>query len=206
MAIFTSLVDGFFFLFSGGFFFSKMPANKRKYFAPKDDALHVGIPHDSKGFLCTCSGFEKDAVREIYRLLDEFSSSNEPRDPSLTEDSDGEEDLDAELEALRAEKTASTDGRKKQKRFQQYKIKARGVIFVRFSEPDKDDPVEIFLKMADAFESGGKSCRAVSKVLPVVNTCKAHAENALKLVSEMISKTFPAVEGPKTYSIDVSTV
>ncbi|CAG0915287.1 unnamed protein product [Notodromas monacha] len=148
--------------------------------------ISSSIPNGSKGFLCTCSGFEKEAVRELYGHL-----------KTLCEVEENYDDIEAELEALR-----EGEGKK----FKQCKVSAKGVIFVRLKDKVKSPDI-ILLELMSEFDARKPDDKrsALSKIVPVMSTSKAHEVSLVKGINDLIAEVFPKLqEDSKTYSVEVN--
>lgn len=152
-----------------------------------------------KGFLLFCNKHEKEAIREGYRVLNEFADkandvlndegqNAKEEEPSLdlqTEDEiDVDQALDAERQALAREHQLPSE----EKRFQVVESGAQNVLFIRTTWKD---PVQLAMDVMNAIlASGEQKTRYLLRLLPVEATCKSQETAIERTIQTILPRWF----------------
>lgn len=98
---------------------------------------------DFLGFLVTCSFKEKDCLREVYQLLNEYSS-----EPTVTEEqvSEVEDNIDIETELRNQIEQSKKDQQKKVHNFCNVATGVQNLLFVKVASTHLD-PVQLGTKI-----------------------------------------------------------
>ncbi|XP_013188901.1 THUMP domain-containing protein 1 homolog [Amyelois transitella] len=181
------------------FYFRK---RKNKYF------LEPGF----KGFFCTCNFREKDCVKEVYNLLNEYAgklypnleagdpverpASVVPEDRSETESED-EPDigdlLKREVESMKKDSQKSL----KHKRFQVVETGASNCIFIKTNLPSPEELTNAIIK--DLYVTKIQKTRHVMRLLPIMGTCKANLPDIMECAGRLFDKYF--LKEPSTFAV-----
>ncbi|XP_041377705.1 THUMP domain-containing protein 1-like [Gigantopelta aegis] len=160
-----------------------------------------------RGFLVTCNRDEKQAVREMYNVLNEYAdivygAEQEQTEPKNTDLDDGsEESSDDDMEkAMNKEVKVIQDSQTGPRRFQNCYTNAKNCIFISTT---LDDPCDLAHKIfSDLSSSKKQKTRFAMRLLPVAGTCKAYLEDIKKLAEQILSPHFSTPVGDgKTYGI-----
>ena len=154
-----------------------------------------------KGFIITCSGQDRSATVEGYRILNEYADKR--YGPEVLDDntnkSDGDDD---DIEAsLKEEITSIKATKDKDRRFQSVQCKPKNVIFIKAEiENPSDLALDILEDLANDQNSTGK-IRHCCKLLPVADTCYAKLEQIVEASKPHLKTLFCSDASPFTYCI-----
>lgn len=157
-----------------------------------------------RGFFCTCNFREKDCVKEVYNLLNEYAGklypdkgSEQPTAPVLSEGansevtgSESEEEADIgdllkhEVDIIRRESQKAL----KDKRFQVVETGASNCIFVKTNLPSPEELATVIIK--DLFTTRTQKTRHVLRLLPIMATCKANLPDIMECAGKLFDKYF----------------
>ncbi|XP_071132234.1 THUMP domain-containing protein 1-like [Mytilus edulis] len=148
---------------------------------------------DMRGFLVTCNGNEKQAVREMYNLLNEYADklygpeeNTSAADQNNSDNSDSEdEDLEA---AMKKEVDAIKQVRTKERRFQNTNTKSRNTIFIKTILDDPSTLAHTIL--SDICTNGVQKSRYAIRMLPIAEICKARLEDMEACGKALFKKYF----------------
>ncbi|XP_052067859.1 THUMP domain-containing protein 1-like [Mytilus californianus] len=135
---------------------------------------------DMRGFLVTCNGNEKQAVREMYNLLNEYADNlygpEETTSAAEQKDSDNSDSEDEDLEAaMKKEVDAIKQVKTKERRFQNTNTKSRNTIFIKTILEDPSTLAHTIL--SDICASGVQKSRYAIRMLPIAEICKARLDD-----------------------------
>ncbi|XP_059095088.1 THUMP domain-containing protein 1 homolog [Tigriopus californicus] len=156
-----------------------------------------------KGFLLFCNKHEKEAIREGYRILNEFADkrtqvleeslkevkqehqlSAQSQDSQSDEEIDVDQAMDEERQALARERQLPSE----EKRFQVVESGAQNVLFIRTTW---EDPVQLAMDVMNAIlESGEQRTRYLLRLLPVEATCKSQETAIEKAIQTILPRWF----------------
>ncbi|KAL5019405.1 hypothetical protein ScPMuIL_005127 [Solemya velum] len=169
----------------------KKCSNKRQKFL---NSLDVGM----RGFLITCNNNERQAVRESYNILNEYSDilfgpeQPEPEKSRVedsgesSEEEDMQKEMEKEIAALKTEKVAD-------RRFQNVYTKAKNCIFIKTT---LEDPCQVAHSiLTDLAESKKQKTRFAQRLLPISGTCRAIEDDIEGLAKTMFPPHFDKEEG-----------
>ncbi|XP_053603002.1 THUMP domain-containing protein 1 homolog [Plodia interpunctella] len=181
------------------FYFRK---RKNKYF------LEPGF----RGFFCTCNFREKDCVKEVYNLLNEYTAKLYPdlnavdpveRPASVAPDdrseSESEDETDIgdllkrEVDSLKRNSQKSL----KHKRFQVVETGASNCIFIKTNLPSPEELIEAIVK--DLHVTKLQKTRHVMRLLPIMATCKANLPDIMECAGRLFDKYF--LKEPSTFAV-----
>lgn len=163
-----------------------------------------------RGFFCTCNFREKDCVKEMYNLLNEYAgklypeeevtsarpASAEPEDRTDTE-SDNETDigdmLKQEVESMRKSSQSSL----RHKRFQVVETGASNCIFIKTNLPSPEELTNAIIK--DLSTTKVQKTRHVLRLLPIMATCKANLPDIMECAGKLFDKYF--LKKPSTFAV-----
>ncbi|CAG9560556.1 unnamed protein product [Danaus chrysippus] len=162
-----------------------------------------------RGFFCTCNFREKDCVKEMYNLLNEYAGklypdgeevnrppSVEPEERSETE-SDNETDigdmLKREVDSLKRDSQKAL----KHKRFQVVETGASNCIFIKTNLPSPEELTTAIIK--DLCATKVQKTRHVLRLLPIMATCKANLPDIMESAEKLIDKYF--LKKPSTFAV-----
>lgn len=146
-----------------------------------------------KGFLVMCNNDEKSAVRECYNIFNEYADQLYGPDQTKKQDlnvDDSKDNSDCEdLEkALKQEVDGLKDPVSKPKRFQNVMANAKNCVFIRTT---LEDPVKLVTTvMDDIAKNSLNKARYAARILPILETCKAHGEDIQKCAKKVLSPIF----------------
>ncbi|XP_076075097.1 THUMP domain-containing protein 1-like [Mytilus galloprovincialis] len=148
---------------------------------------------DMRGFLVTCNGNEKQAVREMYNLLNEYADklygpeeNTNAADQNNSDNSDSEdEDLEA---AMKKEVDAIKQVRTKERRFQNTNTKSRNTIFIKTILDDPSTLAHTIL--SDICTNGVQKSRYAIRMLPIAEICKARLDDMEACGKSLFKKYF----------------
>ncbi|CAL1527286.1 unnamed protein product [Lymnaea stagnalis] len=155
-----------------------------------------------KGFLVMCNNDEKSAVRECYNIFNEYADQlygpdQTNKQPVNVDESKEDSDCDDLEKALKQEVDGLKDTVSKPKRFQNVMANAKNCVFIRTT---LEDPVKLVTTvMDDIAKKRINKARYAARILPILETCKAHAEDIQKCVKKVLSPIF-STENPKVFS------
>lgn len=142
------------------------------------------------GFLITCNGDDKGALREGYRILkqvadarfgEEVLPKDEGDDGTDEDEDDIEKSIKKEVKDIKAAHQAV-------RRFQMLSTKAKSVIFIRSL---LEDPLTLVDDVFTAIEEGNiTNIRSCQRLLPVLTTCYAKTEEIIKCGTKLIPTYF----------------
>lgn len=169
------------------FYFRK---SRNKYF------LEPGF----RGFFCTCNFREKDCVKEVYNLLNEYAgilypnlAGDVPTTPTVKEDksdSESEEETDIgdllkrEVDSMKRNSQKSL----KHKRFQVVETGASNCIFIKTNLPSPEELTAAIIK--DLSTTKIQKTRHVMRMLPIMATCKANLPDIMECAGNLFDKYF----------------
>lgn len=149
--------------------------------------LDVGV----KGFLITCNRMEKQAIREAYNLLNEYSCELYGEESLVKSVNEGDASIEVDFgEAILSQVEALRGGGRvaAERRFQAVETKTSNCVFIRTT---LDRPDELVAKLLnDVLDTGRTKSRFVLKMFPVLGTCRAVEDKIEKLVEELVSSRF----------------
>lgn len=182
-----------------------MDSNKRKpnwYSNNYKKRRQFSFEPGMKGFLCTCNFREKDCIRDVYKLLNEYSDKlnniekcqnddvvNETNSP---DDEDISTALSKEIDELQAD---AKQGSKKK-----FQVIETGVKNVLFIQTTVSDPLNLAMSIIkDVFETKQQRSRFLLRLVPVEIVCKANMDDLRSKADVVLEKYFS--QEPKTFSI-----
>ena len=178
-------------------------SDKHKNWANPNSIFRDG--YSFKGFLISCdANKEKLAVRDSYKILNEYFEKLSGQEI----DEEVKEMDDLILKKLKGNDTETPDSKvdkRKNQKFYQIKVNARGVTFIKiednlFSE-DFDMETMISKIFEDVIESKSKLSRSICRMIPVEVGCLASMNNFKSYIKDLISKHFNSQEESKTWSM-----
>ncbi|XP_004931936.2 THUMP domain-containing protein 1 homolog [Bombyx mori] len=167
-----------------------------------------------KGFFCTCNFREKDCVKEVYNLLNEYASKLYPDldveqvPPSAVPESDAPEDRsESESEdetdigdILRREVDSIKKNSQKSLRFKRFQVVETGAsncIFVKTNLPSPEELTTAIIK--DLIATRIQKTRHVMRLLPIMITCKANLPDIMESAGKLFDKYF--LKEPTSFSV-----
>lgn len=164
-----------------------------------------------RGFFCTCNFREKDCVKEMYNLLNEYASKLYPdEDPQQQErpasvDSDERSDSESDNETdigdmlKREVENMKKDSRKslRHKRFQVVETGASNCIFIKTNLPCPEELTNAIIK--DLSTTKVQKTRHVLRLLPIMATCKANLPDIMECAGKLFDKYF--LKEPSTFAV-----
>lgn len=148
---------------------------------------------DMRGFLVTCNGNEKQAVREMYNLLNEYADKlyGPEEQPSANKagESDGSDSEEEDIEeAMKKEVDAMKEKKPTGRRFQNTNTKSRNTIFIKTTLEDPSTLAHTIL--TDIYNNGIQKSRFAIRMLPISNSCKCRLEDIENLGKKLFKKYF----------------
>lgn len=157
-----------------------------------------------RGFFCTCNFREKDCVKEVYNLLNEYAGklypdlgvepqsavpeSTAPEDRPTDSESEDETDigdmLRREVDSLKKDSQKSL----RHKRFQVVETGASNCIFVKTNLPSPEELTTAIIK--DLVTTKLSKTRHVLRLLPIMATCKANLPDIMECAGKLFDKYF----------------
>lgn len=155
-----------------------------------------------RGFFCTCNFREKDCVKEMYNLLNEYAGKLYPEEdgeqPASVEsvesversDSESENETDIgdilkhEVESIKRNSQKSL----KHKRFQVVETGASNCIFIKTNLPSPEEITTAIIK--DLCTTKIQKTRHVLRLLPIMATCKANLPDIMECAGKLFDKYF----------------
>ncbi|CAH0407811.1 unnamed protein product [Chilo suppressalis] len=156
-----------------------------------------------RGFFCTCNFREKECVKEVYNLLNEYAgklypdlgadqtpAGSAPATPDPRSDSESEDEPDIgdllkkEVESMKKDSQKSL----KHKRFQVVETGASNCIFIKTNLPSPEEVTTAIIK--DLFTTRIQKTRHVLRFLPVMATCKANLPDIMECAGRLFDKFF----------------
>lgn len=157
-----------------------------------------------KGFFCTCNFREKDCVKEVYNLLNEYAGKLYPElgeekppvapdplaPPEDCSESESEEDEDIgdilkrEVDSIKKCSQKSL----RHKRFQVVETGASNCIFVKTNLPSPEELTSAIMK--DLHTTRLQKTRHVLRLLPIMVTCKANLPDIMEAAGRLFDKYF----------------
>ncbi|CAK1604316.1 unnamed protein product [Parnassius mnemosyne] len=153
-----------------------------------------------KGFFCTCNFREKDCVKEMYNLLNEYaeklypdSGGDQPQLTATAEEnsaSESEEETDIgdllkrEVESMKRNSQKSL----KHKRFQVVETGASNCIFIKTNLPSPEEITTAIIRDLSATKM--QKTRHVLRLLPIMATCKANLPDIMECAGKLFDKYF----------------
>lgn len=163
-----------------------------------------------RGFFCTCNFREKDCVREVYNLLNEYadklypnSESGPTQDPAGTPENRSGSESEAETDisdALKREvDSMKMDSQKslKHKRFQVVETGASNCIFIKTNLPSPEELTTAIIK--DLSATKVQKTRHVLRLLPIMATCKANLPDIMECAGKLFDKFL--LKKPSTFAV-----
>lgn len=137
---------------------------------PSRNSIEVG----DKGFLVTCNFREKDSVREVYRLLNEYYSKlHKEEEPETKVTAGDDDDIESQLKS-EIEKT-NKESKQRSTLFQSVDTGVQNLIFIKTSV---EDPLGLGTSiMRDLAETKVKKTKVTLRMLPIETVCKAKIED-----------------------------
>jgi tRNA acetyltransferase TAN1 len=157
------------------------------------NSIEVG----DKGFLVTCNFREKDSVREVYRLLNEYYTKlHEEDEPKKEETVPEDDDIESQLKS-EIEKT-SRETKEKAQKFQSTDTGVQNLIFIKTSI---EDPLALGTAIIrDLAETKIKKTKVTLRMLPIEAVCKAKIEDIKNAAGLLFDKHF--LKEPSTFAIN----
>ncbi|CAK1553740.1 unnamed protein product [Leptosia nina] len=152
-----------------------------------------------RGFFCTCNFREKDCVKEMYNLLNEYATKLYPEvdgPPPATADREDRTDSDSESETdigdlLKREVDSMKNYAQKSlrhKRFQVVETGASNCIFIKTNLPCPEELTTAIIK--DLCATKVQKTRHVLRFLPIMATCKANLPDIMESAGKLFDKFF----------------
>ncbi|KAI5631392.1 THUMP domain-containing protein [Phthorimaea operculella] len=182
-------------------------ARKKKKFYFRKSRNKYFLEAGFKGFFCTCNFREKDCVKEVYNLLNEYAErlypgleNTQPAAPGGDNSDSGTEDetdigdlLKRELDSMKKDKQKSL----KHKRFQVVETGASNCIFIKTNLPSPEEITAAIIK--DLYNTRIQKTRHVMRLLPILATCKANLPDIMESAGKLFDSYF--IKEPSTFSI-----
>ncbi|KAJ2947065.1 hypothetical protein O0L34_g16410 [Tuta absoluta] len=182
-------------------------ARKKKKFYFRKSRNKYFLEAGFKGFFCTCNFREKDCVKEVYNLLNEYAErlypgleNTQPAAPGGDNSDSGTEDetdigdlLKRELDSMKKDKQKSL----KHKRFQVVETGASNCIFIKTNLPSPEEITAAIIK--DLYNTRIQKTRHVMRLLPILATCKANLPDIMESAGKLFDNYF--IKEPSTFSI-----
>lgn len=152
-----------------------------------------------KGFLVTCNFKERDAIREVYRLLNEYHNKESTVTQSEVEKPDEDnDDITSQLQS-QIDKTKQ-ENKERAHKFQAIDTGVQNCLFVKCSIDDLD-----VLKLGsdivrDLAETKIKKTRVTLRMLPIEIVCKAKMQDITDAAGPLFDKHF--LKEPSTFAIN----
>ncbi|CAH3828346.1 THUMP domain-containing protein 1 homolog [Pieris brassicae] len=162
-----------------------------------------------RGFFCTCNFREKDCVKEMYNLLNEYAGKLYPevdgpppvaladREDRTDSDSESETDigdlLKQEVDSMKSYSQKSL----KHKRFQVVETGASNCIFIKTNLPSPEELTTAIIK--DVCTTKVQKTRHVLRFLPIMATCKANLPDIMECAGKLFDKFF--LKKPSTFAV-----
>ncbi|KPJ11462.1 THUMP domain-containing protein 1-like [Papilio machaon] len=153
-----------------------------------------------RGFFCTCNFREKDCVKEMYNLLNEYAGKIYPDlesdqvPPSAANEenslSESEEETDIgdllkrEVDSMKKSSQKSL----KHKRFQVVETGASNCIFIKTNLPSPEVLTTAIIQ--DLSTTKVQKTRHVLRLLPIMATCKANLPDIMEAAGKLFDKYF----------------
>lgn len=157
-----------------------------------------------RGFFCTCNFREKDCVKEVYNLLNEYAGklypdleieqasavpvSATPEEDRSESESEDETDigdiLRREVDFIRKDSQKSL----RHKRFQVVETGASNCIFVKTNLTSPEELTAAIIK--DLFATRLQKTRHVLRLLPIMATCRANLPDIMEAAGKLFDKFF----------------
>jgi hypothetical protein len=131
---------------------------------PSRNSIEVG----DKGFLVTCNFREKDSIREVYRLLNEYYSKLHKEDEVEQEVTAADDDIESQLKNEIEKTTKET--KEKAQNFQSIDTGVQNLIFIKTTIEDPLGLGETIIR--DLAESKMKKTKVTLRLLPIETICK----------------------------------
>lgn len=153
-----------------------------------------------RGFFCTCNFREKDCVKEVYNLLNEYAGilypnleGDVPTTPTIKEDkSDSESEEETDIgDLLKREVDSMKKNSQKSlrhKRFQVVETGASNCIFIKTNLPSPEELTAAIIK--DLSTTKIQKTRHVMRLLPIMATCKANLPDIMECAGTLFDKYF----------------
>lgn len=174
------------------------PAKKPKYekaknYYAKQARKKQSLQETDQGFLVTCNFREKDCLREVYRLLNEYSKTEHKTKPV---ESDADDDI-TNLLAHEIEQ-AKQDVKDKAHMFHQIETGTTNCMFIKTTV---DDPLELGVRIIrDLAESKEKKSKFILRMIPIETVCRAKLEDIINAAGKLFDKHF--LKDPSTFAIN----
>ncbi|XP_059059842.1 THUMP domain-containing protein 1 homolog [Achroia grisella] len=164
-----------------------------------------------RGFFCTCNFREKDCVKEVYNLLNEYAGKLYPdltaeealppvataSDDRSDSESDDETDigdlLKRELDYMKKDSQKSL----RHKRFQVVETGASNCIFIKTNLPSPEELTTAIMK--DLYTTKLQKTRHVLRLLPIMATCKANLPDIMECAGKLFDNFF--LKEPSTFAV-----
>lgn len=184
---------------------------KKKYYFRKSRNKYFLEP-GFRGFFCTCNFREKDCVKEVYNLLNEYAGKLYPdlgleqqsvvpvsATPEDRSDSESEDETDIgdllkrEVDSMKKNSQKSL----RHKRFQVVETGASNCIFVKTNLPSPEELTTAIIK--DLASTRLQKTRYVLRLLPIMATCKANLPDIMECAGKLFDKYF--IKEPSSFAI-----
>lgn len=180
------------------FFFRK---RRNKYF------LEPGF----RGFFCTCNFREKECVKEVYNLLNEYAGKLYPdlkadQVPTVSsgtpdERSDSESDDEPDIgDMLKREVDSMKRGSQMSLRHKRFQVVETGVsncIFIKTNLPSPEEMAAAIIK--DLYTTRIQKTRHILRLLPIMATCKANLPDIMESAGRLFDKYF--LKTPSSFAV-----
>ncbi|XP_049866558.1 THUMP domain-containing protein 1 homolog [Pectinophora gossypiella] len=160
-----------------------------------------------RGFFCTCNFREKECVKEVYNLLNEYADrlypglESEPLAAPAADRSDSESEDETDIgDQLRRElDSMKKDSQKslKHKRFQVVETGASNCIFIKTNLPSPEELTTAIIK--DLYTTRIQKTRHVMRLLPIMATCKANLPDIMECAGKLFDNFF--LKEPSTFAV-----
>ncbi|WAQ96644.1 THUM1-like protein [Mya arenaria] len=172
-----------------------MSEKRKKFYRKCGNKKHCSqndLDADMRGFLVTCNTHERETVREMYNLLNEYA--DKVYGPEVTaikeaagDDTDDDDDDDME-KALAKERENIIKMTKQTRRFQNTNTHCKNIIFIRTTlENPCQLAHQIFQEMLD---TGIQKARYSLRMTPISLTCKANMKTIEKTLTTVLKERF----------------
>ncbi|CAI5760309.1 unnamed protein product [Candida verbasci] len=181
-------------------------SNKKRFYGRKGPAL---IDPNTTGLYATCTRRkEKQCKDELIGLLEE--KIHEYFDIEDEKDNDGEEEnkvlsIEEKIQ-LELKQMDSKSSDRKNDLLQPYDLGTECLLFIKTKKPiDPEILVENIMK--ETYETGVKTTRYTSKLIPIMNTCSSNGENPLEqlkiLAKQVLKRHFHNEKNQKPLSFAI---
>lgn len=174
----------------------KTEGKTKQFFQKQARKAQNSLEIGDKGFLVTCNFKEREALREVYKLLNDYSDqvvgdTEEVVKPQEDED----EDITSQLQ----EQINKTKQETKQKatKFLSISTGVQNLLFIRTKDAE---PLELGDKIfSDIFDNKIKKSKFILRMLPIATVCQAKIEDIKAAGGELFDQHF--LKSPSTFAI-----